>query len=79
MHKEKNKKRKRVNHMNKIKAKFNVQHIVHGDTIYPTDFVEMVLRYANIIIEVEEEVFGGYELELEGHTYALDDHELIIV
>ena len=65
--------------MNKIKAKFNVEEIVNGKTIYSSDFVEFALRYENEIIEVEEEIFGGYELELEGGTYGLYGRELIFV
>ena len=65
--------------MNKIKAKFNVDQIVNGDTYYGESFVELVLKYKDEIIEVEEELFGGYELELDGGTYALEDKELIII
>lgn len=65
--------------MNKIQAKFNVEHICNGNIHYAEGFVELVLRYESKIIEVEEEVFGGYELELEGRTYALNDEELIIL
>lgn len=65
--------------MNKLKAKFNVDKIVNGGTIYSKDFVELVIKYKDEIIEVEEEVFSGYELELEGRTFALDDDELILI
>jgi hypothetical protein len=65
--------------MNKLKAKFNVEKILNGRTIYPKDFIDLVIKYETEIIEVEEEVFGGYELELEGRTFALDDDELILI
>lgn len=65
--------------MNKLKAKFNVKQIVNGDVFYGESFVELVKKYENKVIEVEEEVFGGYELELEGKTYALNKEELIFV
>lgn len=65
--------------MNKLKAKFNLEQIINSGTIYPESFVDLVIKYDNKIIEVEEEVFGGYELELEGKTYALDKNELIFI
>lgn len=64
--------------MNKLKAKFNVDKILNGDIIYSKDFIDLVIKYKNETLEVEEEVFGGYELELEGRVLALDD-ELIIL
>lgn len=63
--------------MSKLKAKFNVERIVNGSAIYPKDFIDLVIKYEDKIIEVDEEVFGGYELELEGKIFALDDDELI--
>lgn len=65
--------------MNKLKAKFNVEQIVNGGIIYGESFVELVMKYKDEIIEVEKEVFEGYELELEGGTYALSDKELIFI
>jgi hypothetical protein len=62
-----------------MKAKFNVGEIVNGKTIYPEDFVNLVKKYKDIILEVSEEPFGGYELELEGSIYGLYDEELIII
>lgn len=63
----------------KMKAKFNVDTIVNGKTIYPIDFIELVMKYENKVIEVEEEPFGGYELELEGHTFALSNDEITLI
>lgn len=63
--------------MHKLKAKFNVDKIVNGDAIYSSDFVDLALKYENKLIEVEEEILGGYELELEGGTYSLSGEELI--
>lgn len=65
--------------MNKIKAKFNAEKILNGKTIYPKSFVELVKKYEDQVIFVEEEVFGGYELELEGKTYALYDEDIILI
>ncbi|MCA1026989.1 hypothetical protein LCM23_12885 [Cytobacillus kochii] len=64
---------------NKLKAKFNVEQILNGDATYPESFVELVKRYENQIIEVEEEIFGAYELVLEGKTYGLGGNELILI
>lgn len=65
--------------MYKIKAKFNFDKIVNGRTIYPKDFVELVIKYKDVVLEVEEEPFGGYELELEGRTFALYTEDLILL
>lgn len=64
--------------MPKIKAMFRTDKIVNGKANYGEEFEAMVIKYKGAIIEVEEEVFGGYELELEGSTWALNDDELII-
>lgn len=61
------------------KAKFNTEKILNGKTIYAEDFIELVIRYRDKIIKVEEEIFGGYELELEGSTFALDKDEIILI
>lgn len=65
--------------MPKIKAKFNTEKILNGKASYGEEFESMVVKYTDKVIEVEEEVFGGYELELEGKTWALNDDELIIL
>jgi hypothetical protein len=65
--------------MTKLKAKFNTEQILNGNVNYPKSFVEMVKKYKDKVIEIEEEPFGGYELELEGSTWALDDEELIVM
>ena len=65
--------------MPKIKAKFNSERILNSKVNYGEEFEAMVIKHKDTIIEVEEEVFGGYELELEGSTWALDDDEIIIV
>ena len=65
--------------MYKTKAIFNTEKIVSGTTIYPKSFVDIVIKYENEIIEVVEEPFGGYELELEGRTFALGDDEIILI
>lgn len=65
--------------MSKFKAKFNTKLILEGNTNYGRHFVELVKKYDGKIIEVDEEPFGGYELELEGKTYGLYEEDLIIV
>jgi hypothetical protein len=63
-----------------MKAKFNVEFITSGNVIYPESFVELVKRYEDTVIEVEEILFdGGYEVELEGRTFALGNDELYIL
>lgn len=64
--------------MPKIKAMFKADKILNGNVNYGEEFEAMVIKHKDAVIEVEEEVFGGYELELEGKTWALDDDELII-
>ncbi|OCA92562.1 hypothetical protein [Pseudobacillus wudalianchiensis] len=62
-----------------MKAKFNVEEIMKNQAKYTTCFIEMVKKYENVIIEVEEEVFDGYEAVLEEGAFALDDEELIFI
>lgn len=67
--------------MPKIKAKFNADKILNSasNVHYPEDYLDMVRKHKDNVIEVEKEVFGGYELELEGSTWALYENELIIL
>ena len=62
-----------------MKAKFNAEQILNGNINYANSFIELVKKYEGQIFEVSEEPFGGYELELDGGTYALDEEELIII
>lgn len=61
------------------KVKFNAERIFNSDTIYPDDFIELVNKYKDQVIEADEYPFGGYDVELDGSTYALYEEDLIVV
>ena len=62
-----------------MKAKFNTEYILNSNTIYPTDFIEMVKHLDGKVIEVSEVPFGGYDFEYGRSTYALHEKLLILL
>jgi len=63
--------------MTNVKVKFNSEEIFNGDTHYSEDFIEVVTKYEGVVLEASE-MFGEYELEIEGKTYSLDKRILLI-
>lgn len=63
--------------MPNLKVKFNAERIFNEEKRYSEDFIEVVAKYEGVLLEASE-MFGEYEIEIEGKTYSLTDEALLI-